>query len=185
MFSQCQIYVRPEWKQHEQVFFNLSNEKRTLQPRFSSYRIWILNSHRFQRKLETLMPSRTEFFHPSSKHHIRAGTTDGERQEKMLLLLPSTGISIILQPIPSSNRSYIQGSVMNALTASHGPSESAAGPRNRSLDCGERSGIKFTYFREAGIQSHRKLPIQFNSNGFNLSVVSSKQVHRTGKGPAG
>jgi len=35
------------------------------------------------------MPSRTEIFLPSSKHCIQAGATAGERQEKMLLLLPN------------------------------------------------------------------------------------------------
>lgn len=85
---QCQINVRPEQKQHEQkVFFNFPNKKWTLQPRFSRYSIWVLNSHGFQHKLENLMPSRTEIFHPSWMHRIQAGTTDGERQEKMLLLL--------------------------------------------------------------------------------------------------
>ena len=59
---QCQINVRPEQKQHEQVvFFNFSNKKWTLQPRFPRYSIWVLNSHGFQHKLEPLMPSRTDF----------------------------------------------------------------------------------------------------------------------------
>lgn len=34
------------------------------------------------------MPLRTEIFHPSPKHSIQAVATDGEREEKMLLLLP-------------------------------------------------------------------------------------------------
>lgn len=54
---------------------------------FLRYCIWVLNSHGFQCKLETLMPPRTEILHSSSKHQIQAGITDYERQEEMLLLL--------------------------------------------------------------------------------------------------
>lgn len=46
-----------------------------------------------------------------------------------------------------SNHSYLQGSVMNALTASHGPSESIAGSTNRPSDCIEGSGTKFKAFQ--------------------------------------
>lgn len=90
---QCQINVRPQWRQHEQkVFFNFSNKKWTLQLRVSRYSIWAVNSHGFQHKLETLICLQEQrFFHPSSKHHIQAGATDGERHEKMLLLLIWTG----------------------------------------------------------------------------------------------
>lgn len=63
-------------------------QKLTLQLRFSRYSIWVVNSHGFQ--LENLMTSGTEMFQPPSKHlvHTHSGATDGERQEKVLLLLP-------------------------------------------------------------------------------------------------
>lgn len=40
---------------------------------------------------------------------------------KVRYFLKSIEISIMLQPIPISNHSYMQGSVMNALMASRGP----------------------------------------------------------------
>lgn len=60
-------------------------QKLTLQLRVQ---YWVVNSHGFQ--LENLMTSGTEMFQPPSKHlvHTHSGATDGERQEKVLLLLP-------------------------------------------------------------------------------------------------
>lgn len=86
---QCQLNVRPEWKQHEQkVFFKFSNTKIDLTAQVFRVQYWVVNSHGFQ--LENLMTSGTEMFQPPSKHlvHTHSGATDGERQEKVLLLLP-------------------------------------------------------------------------------------------------
>lgn len=85
---QCQMNVRPEWKQHRRFSLTSLIKNGPCSPAFLRYHIWILNSHGFQCKLETLMPPGTEILHSSSKHHIQAGITDDERQEKMLLLLP-------------------------------------------------------------------------------------------------
>lgn len=63
---------------------------------------------------------------------------------KVRYLLKSIGIvHHVTTYIPISNHSHMQGSVMNALTASHGPPESVAGSRNRPPDCSERTGTKF------------------------------------------
>lgn len=57
--------------------------------------------------------------------------------------LKSIKIFIMLPSIPISNHSHMQGSVTNALMASHGPSVSIPGSRKRCLGCSERSGTKF------------------------------------------
>lgn len=62
----------------------------TLQPKFSRYSIWVVRSYGFGHKMEALMSSRTEILQQSSKQliYFQSGVTEGELQEKMLLLLP-------------------------------------------------------------------------------------------------
>lgn len=84
MSNECQARVEAA----EKVFLTSLIKNGPCSPAFLRYHIWVLNSHGFQCKLETLMPPRTEILHSSSKHRIQAGITDDERQEKMLLLLP-------------------------------------------------------------------------------------------------